>query len=205
MTPSTQPRRFGVQPGGEGAWVTLYPSAPSSTLTWIRSLPWAWPERLGLVLQQRYQVRLSWPANVRRTTDQIPASFSIEVSSPHAVAHTKRDARPCTRLQARVRADITGVRLSPTPYRPSPLFAMIEAALGWAGPCPTDTHAPIPVDVTFEHVYLGFLPSSAVPMLAYMVAAVLLARYVAPIFLRIQGAVSRPRTPPAPKGARYPL
>lgn len=103
---------------------------------------------------------------------QLPAEFRIDVFPPDMLqggTQVPADARPCELLLARITAHATGVPLATRPkYRGQPgLLGLAEHVLGWAGPAETEP-APIPFDLIFERVYLGGIPSSTLPLAAYV-------------------------------------
>lgn len=100
-------------------------------------------------------------------------------------------AFPCELLLARitVHTDNVPIPLDPRTPHSSTLGAWAEKTFGWLAP---RTSAPptIPVDVTFERLYLGFLPGSTIPMVLSLAALLgLLPLGLAPVRRRL----SRPR------------
>ncbi|WFD32464.1 hypothetical protein MSPP1_003512 [Malassezia sp. CBS 17886] len=181
---STASHRIGITPDTEGAVVVLHTdyehvdaaaSAPARRGgVWGRLLQ-SLPASARWFLTERYQLRLSWPANCA-------ANVTMAVHRPEEVLGG-RGGRPgaprfpCERLLARVSATS-----SATPLRESPAFSsnpavahaqrIAEHLLAWVLPRPAAYCETIPTDLVFERLYFGALPSSTLWMLI-LVAIVL--------------------------------
>lgn len=207
MHPSPTPRRFQIAPGSEGAWVALYTDYDDFETAVhvykrktdaLGTLLLRLPTSVRWFLTQRYQLRVSSPANVRHRLTQIPAEFAIEVvSSDMLGGEPQPSPRPCELLLAKITAHATGVPLRTVQHteRLGPVLRMAERFFGWAAPQGAD--APLlPFDLTFERVYLGGIPSSVLWMLAYAALAILAASLVYTSFLRILRTVPDADLPP---------
>lgn len=119
---------------------------------------------------------------------QLPATFDIEVMPSDVLGGESPAApRPCTMLLARLTARTTGVPLPVAPPRKhtTHLLQLAERMLAWAAPRGAASAAtPIPLDLTFERVYLGGIPSSALAMLVCALLALGAACLVYPLLAR---------------------
>ena len=77
-------------------------------------------------------------------------------------------------LMARISAHATGVRVAPHGRAHSWLTRAAEATLGWAAPRARPAPTTIPMDVTFERMYLGFIPATALSMIVTMLGVLTL-------------------------------
>lgn len=126
----------------------------------------------------------------------MPADFDVKVLRPsealplpkrHGVRHAPHQyERPCEILFATVNAKNTGV---PIPQRPHEKLGWRQKAsalmFDWAGPHRgVAARTSIPVDVVFERLHLGFIPATALPLIALVLVAICIATLVAPYFLR---------------------
>ena len=133
---------------------------------------------------------------------QVPATFTIDVHTSDMLGGEPAPApRPCELLLARITAHATGVPLLTAPARASHgLLRLAERAFGWAAPHEVHDAEPLVFDLTFEHVYLGAVPSSTLCMVAYAVLALIAAHLVFRVFARRLGlARASPVHRPAPK------
>ena len=94
------------------------------------------------------------------TLMQILADVDLDVQAP-GPSTPLSEARPCSVLLARITVHPTGVRVAPHPHARSWLTRAAEVALGWAAPPAIPAPAAIPIDITFERLYLGLVPSTA--------------------------------------------
>ena len=101
------------------------------------------------------------------TLMQIPADVDLDVQAP-GPSTPLSEARPCSVLLARITVHPTGVRVAPHPHARSWLTRAAEVALGWAAPPAIPAPAAIPIDITFERLYLGLVPSTALRMASTM-------------------------------------
>ncbi|WFC95732.1 hypothetical protein MBRA1_002386 [Malassezia brasiliensis] len=175
MSPSPTPRRFHLPRTSHGAWVALYPDyddIETGVHVYQRKTGW-WdaallrlPASVRWFLTQRYQLRISWPANV-------PATFTIDVHTSDMLGGERApEPKPCELLLVQITAHATGVPLHTTPPRTrSVLLGLAERIAGWAAPSAVHDAEPLVFDLTFEHVYLGAIPSSSLWMIAYAVLA----------------------------------
>ena len=126
--------------------------------------------------------------------NQLPADFDVDIYTPAealapgaASVEPLQDgvpdepAQPCPLLLARIRTRASGVRIPADTRKPtSALLRAAEAAFGWAAPQrEVPAERPMPLHVTFEHVYLGFIPATAVPMAGCLASAVVLSLLLA--------------------------
>ncbi|WFD04720.1 hypothetical protein MVES1_000044 [Malassezia vespertilionis] len=202
MSPAPTPKRFMITPGTTGAWVALFPDYNDFEqavhkyelkITWLQTLLLQIPDRMRWMLTQRYQLRLSWPAN-------IPADFLIHVHTPEKALHKQKQApvdegplQPCELLFAKISAVSTGTRLRVDELASSAhwLLHLAEHLGGWAAPLRRDAQD-IPVDVTFERVYLGCIPQSTLPLILYLCIATVAASLLSTRVLRIVAHATRP-------------
>ena len=106
---------------------------------------------------------------------------ALDVKAPGPVSLEQFPLEPCPLLLLRVSAASTGVPLRG--YNRSPWAAApADTLFGWAAST-MPIAATIPVDLTFERLYLGFVPATALPM-----ACIVLIALVAsiPIVRRVQ-------------------
>lgn len=213
MSPSPTPRRFHLPRTSHGAWVALYPDyddLETGVHVYQRKTGW-WdaallrlPASVRWFLTQRYQLRVSWPANVRppHSYMQVPATFTIDVHTSDMLGGEPAPApRPCELLLVQITAHATGVPLHTTPARTTQgLLRLAERAFGWAAPHGTHDAEPLVFDLTFEHVYLGAVPSSTLWMVAFAAVALVAAHFVFRAFARwLELARATPVHRPAPK------
>ena len=206
-------RRFHLPRTSQGAWVALYPDyddLETGVHVYQRKTGW-WdaallrlPESVRWFLTQRYQLRVSWPANVRPSYSymQVPATFTIDVHTSDMLGGEPAPApRPCELLLVQITAHATGVPLHTAPARATHgLLRFAERVFGWAAPHEAHDAESLVFDLTFEHVYLGAVPSSTLCMVAYAVLALIAAHLVFRVFARRLGlARASPVHRPAPK------
>lgn len=93
--------------------------------------------------------------------------------------------KPCELLLVQITAHATGVPLHTTPHRTRSTFlGLAERIWGWAAPSGAHDAEPLVFDLTFEHVYLGAIPSSSLWMIVYAVLALCAAHLVFGAFVR---------------------
>lgn len=138
MHPSAAPRRFSITPESSGAWVALHPDYNDIETgvtdyqlktNWADTLLLQLPASLRWALTQRYQLRISWPANVRTCANAAPSRIPHRRVSPGYAAG--RHANPGRR---------TAVRTAPCAYyracnrRAARDAAQVQGAAGPLGP-----------------------------------------------------------------------
>ncbi|EIM83562.1 uncharacterized protein STEHIDRAFT_35284, partial [Stereum hirsutum FP-91666 SS1] len=132
----------------------------------------------------KFTLRISWPASS-------PADFSIQTLTPRATtshldktasveaSHDIDNSTTTRRQYARIRLVETGVR---TP------------SLHPSHPATTSVPAAVPFVVTLEPLYLGVLPASVAPVLAFIVPLIFIASMlVSPIHLFLQRLATQAR------------
>ncbi|WFD20899.1 hypothetical protein MCAP1_003154 [Malassezia caprae] len=155
---SSVPHRAHLPVAATSEWA-LYPDMSETWLEKYAPIPQAW----RWVLTQRYQLRVSAPANV-------PADVDLDILKPTASA---AGARPCNVIMARITIRPTGVAVAAHGRRHSWLTRVAEFTLGWAAPAMRAPTA-VPVDITFEHLYLGVVPATALSMARTMLVVLML-------------------------------
>lgn len=103
---------------------------------------------------------------------QIPADWTLDIQAPALPPDTRpaTELHPCPVLLARIAAQPTGVPVAPAARTHSQLARLAEAVFGWAAPYSQPAPTSIPVDLTFERLYLGVIPATALRMLPTMLA-----------------------------------
>jgi len=164
---SPAPHRAHLPLAAVSEWA-LYPDVSETWLEKHALLPQAW----RWTLTQRYQLRVSAPANV-------PAEVDLDIQAPEPPASLAA-ARPCPVINARITVRPTGVAVATHPRTHSWLTRAAAVTLGWAAPT-MRAPAAIPVDITFERLYLGVVPATALSMARTMLGVFLLLAIALPL------------------------
>lgn len=167
-------RRFEIWPDGNETWVALQAQrgnvAPYDLLV-------------------SHQLRLSAPANMA-------ADYAVSIHSPDELLATHTDAShaervPCMYMLARIRAHHFGVDIPQRTPATSAVTRLAHTLYGWSvsrvRPSSPDR---IPIDLVWEHVYLGFVPATAVRMALVLLPVLAAAACLVPVMHRV--VVARP-------------